>query len=207
MASPPGGREVELAVDNNKSYEILAGDNFLVIGVTYESSSNQHLTAVTVDGLDATLVAQATGSVNGVKAQLWRYNQPTVGAAIVIGGTGSVSSLSWFVAKCNLAYIPSPVRDSGGHGENTDSIAEDVSSEVTDMAFSCARRDGGNPAYTAVGDLVQTAEQRDSRLAYRTGASPTQGFSFGEAPDATHVIVAASIRGPTRAGGPQGWFG
>lgn len=205
MASKIVVREVSLAINNNAPHEILAGDNFLVIGVTYTSVSNQHLTAVTVDGLDAVLVAQASGSVNGAKAQLWRYNQPTVGAAIVIGGSGPVSDLSWFVAKCNLAYTPSPVRASGGHGENTDQISETVASEVTDKVFYCARRNGGAPVFYDV--TTQTAEQRDSRLAYEDGSSPSSQASFGAAPDTIHVIVAASIRGPTRAGGPQGWFG
>jgi hypothetical protein len=205
MASQIVVREVELEVDNNKSFEILSGDNFLVIGVTHDANGGATLSAVTVDGLDAEFIVQDQ-IANTCGAELWHFHNPTVGAAIIIGATGAVGNLAFFVAKCNLAHQVSTVRDSQGEADvSIDFLAVTVNSDPRDKVFYVGKRDGGSPAWQD--GIIQTAEQRDSRMAYEDGSSPTASAGYGVAPDAKICAVGASIRGPSRAGGPQGWFG
>jgi hypothetical protein len=177
-----------------ETFEILAGDNFLVIGVSYTGAGTPDVDSILVDGVAAThdVTTKISSSVN---VEMWHIHNPHVGAAIVIsaGGTGA-GNLAMCVWKCNLANVASTVRDTGlASGTPNDDITVTIDSDPLDHVFYIGRRDGGAPTWKSV--TTSTSKVRDTVGADEAGSSPTASGTFGvTGSDENVVAVGMSVK-------------
>jgi len=187
-------RNREIKAGNNQSFEILAGDNDLIIGIGGDTSTSPGVSAVLVDGESAALIV-ADSQFSFVWAELWRIHMPHLGAAIVVGFTASdASNVMICVWKCTGILVDSPVRATGSAKDNSNDLVNvNVTSDPRDMVFYMGVKDSGTPAWTAV--TAQTAEVANGVGADEPGVSPTASGTFGESGvDTALVAVGASLK-------------
>jgi hypothetical protein len=194
-------RTIQVAtLGGTETFEILAGDNFLVIGISYTGSGTPDVDSILVDGVAATQVVSSKIQ-DFVNVELWYIHNPHTGAAIVIsaGGTGA-TNLAMCVWKCNLSHVTDTVRDTDTVADGSaEGITVTVDSHPLDMVFYLGRRDGGSPFWAVVDN--QTAEVRDTRGADEVGTAPTANGQWGEVSDGKLVAVGMSVkRGRTGSG-------
>ena len=195
-------RDREIKAGNNQSFEILSGDNDLIIGIGGDTATVPSVTEVLVDGVAATKIV-GVSQYSFVWAELWLIHNPHLGSAIVVGFTASdASNVMICVTKCTGIRIASPVRATGTAASNSnDLVNASMTSDPLDTVFYFGVKDSGSPVWTNVTN--QSAEILNARSADEVGSSPTALGTYGETGvDTAIVAVGASLKS-----GRRGSFG